>query len=62
MSAVDTRASEVEVLPVRMPVLSAPDVVGSKLKALTEQQCDCSSVLPVPRAFARVGRLGSPAG
>ena len=45
------RASEVEVLSVRMPVLSATDVVTAKLAALTEQQCDYSKVLPVARAL-----------
>ncbi len=45
------RASEVEVLSIRMPVLSATDVVAAKMKALTEHLCDYSSVLPVARAL-----------
>ena len=45
------RASVVEVLSVRMPVLSATDVLGSKLKALDEHHCDFSSVIPVARAL-----------
>ena len=45
------RASEVEVLSIRMPVLSATDVLASKLKALDEKKCDYSSDLPVARAL-----------
>ena len=45
------RASVVEVLSVRMPVLSATDVLASKLKALDEHKCDFSSVIPVARAL-----------
>ena len=45
------RASEVEVLSVRMPVLAATDVLASKMKALDEHHCDFSSILPVARAL-----------
>jgi len=45
------RASVVEVLSVRMPVLAATDVLASKLKALDEHHCDFSSVIPVARAL-----------
>ncbi len=34
-----------------MPVLSATDVIASKIKALTEHNCDYASVLPVARAL-----------
>jgi hypothetical protein len=45
------RASEVEVLSVRMPVLAATDVLASKMNALDEHHCDFSSILPVVRAL-----------
>lgn len=44
------RAEEFEVLSVRMPVLAATDLLGSKLNALSEQECDYSRLLPVARA------------
>lgn len=50
-SPVLERAGEVEVLSIRMPVLSATDVIASKIKALTEHNCDYASVLPVARAL-----------
>jgi hypothetical protein len=34
-----------------MPVLSATDVLVSKMNALTEQECDYSKLLPVSRAL-----------
>ena len=45
------RASEVEVLSVRMPVLAATDVLASKMNALDEHHCDFSSILSVARAL-----------
>ena len=45
------RAIEAEVLSIQMPVLSATDVLSSKLNALNEQKCDYSTVLPVARAL-----------
>jgi len=45
------RATEVEVLSIRMPVLAATDVLAAKLRALTEVDCDFSSALPVARAL-----------
>lgn len=45
------RASEFEVLSVRMPVLSATDVLGAKLYAMDEHSCDMGGVLPVARAL-----------
>jgi predicted transcriptional regulator len=54
-SPVDTsvldRADEVEVLSIVMPVLSATDVLTSKLNALDEHYCDYSKLLPVARAL-----------
>jgi hypothetical protein len=45
------RATEVEVLSVRMPVLSATDVVLQKLFVLGERYCDLGAVLPTARAL-----------
>jgi hypothetical protein len=45
------RASDVEVLSVRMPVLSATDVIASKLLAMDEHDCDFSGELLVARAL-----------
>jgi hypothetical protein len=45
------RASDVEVLSVRMPVLSAADVIASKLLAMDEHDCDFSGELLVARAL-----------
>src|SRR5690349_5305756 len=54
-SPVDTtvldRADEQEVLSIVMPVLSATDVLTSKLNALEEHYCDYSKLLPVARAL-----------
>jgi hypothetical protein len=44
-------AVEIEVLSVRMPVISATDVVVEKLLALDEHYCDLAGVLPVMRAL-----------
>ena len=45
------RAEEIEVLSIEMPVLSATDVLTSKLNALDEHYCDYSKLLPVARAL-----------
>jgi hypothetical protein len=45
------RATVEPVLSVRMPVLSATDVVVEKLAALDEHYCDFAQVLPVVRAL-----------
>ncbi|WP_258724535.1 nucleotidyltransferase family protein [Cellulomonas sp. NS3] len=45
------RADRIEVLAVRMPVLSATDVLSSKLRVLGEHYCDFSRLLPVARAL-----------
>ena len=45
------RATETEVLSVRMPVLAATDVLLSKLKALDEHDCDLGKVVPAARAL-----------
>ena len=45
------RASDVEVLSVEMPVLTATDVVASKLLAMGEHDCDFSGELLVARAL-----------
>jgi hypothetical protein len=54
-SPVDTtmldRAEEIEVLSIVMPVLSATDVLTSKLNALDEHYCDYAKLLPVARAM-----------
>jgi hypothetical protein len=44
-------AVELEVLSVRMPVISVTDVVVEKLLALDEHYCDLTGVLPVMRAL-----------
>ena len=44
-------ASEVEVLSVRMPVLSATDLVVQKLSALDEHFADFTQLLPTARAL-----------
>jgi hypothetical protein len=45
------RADVVDVLSVHLPVLSATDVLVTKLGALSEQACDYGKVLPVARAL-----------
>jgi hypothetical protein len=45
------RATEVEVLSVWMPVLSATDVVMQKFAVLGERYCDLAAVLPTARAL-----------
>jgi hypothetical protein len=45
------RATEVEVDAVCMPVLSATDLLTSKLKALNERYCDFTSLFPTVRAL-----------
>ncbi len=45
------RGSELDVLSVHMPVLSATDVLVTKMNALSEQSCDYGKVLPVARAL-----------
>ncbi|MFJ5775307.1 hypothetical protein [Streptomyces sp. NPDC093094] len=45
------RAVEMPVESVRMPVLSATDLMSSLLSAFTEHYCDFGSVLPVARAL-----------
>ena len=45
------RAEEVEVASVRMPVLSATDLLVSKMRALSEHACDFGKVLPSARAL-----------
>lgn len=45
------RAEEMPVLSVHMPVLSATDIVVTKLMALDEHYCDFSRMLPVARAL-----------
>jgi hypothetical protein len=44
-------AEELEVLSVRMPVLSATELLTEKLLALDEHDCDFSRLLPVARAL-----------
>jgi hypothetical protein len=46
-----TEADELEVLSVRMPVLSATDLVVSRLSALGEHYCDLAPQLAVARAL-----------
>ena len=46
-----TRTDEIEVLAVRMPVLSATEVMTSKLRVVGEHYCDFSRLLPVARAM-----------
>ncbi|MCG5431911.1 nucleotidyltransferase [Mycobacterium sp. MYCO198283] len=43
-------AQELEVLAIRMPVLSATQVVTEKLKSLNEHHCDFAMLLPGVRA------------
>lgn len=45
------RADVLEVLAVRMPVLSATDVLTSKLRTLGEHYCDFGRLLPLTRAL-----------
>jgi Uncharacterised nucleotidyltransferase len=45
------RADEQDVLSVYMPVLTATDVLVSKMNALNEHKCDYSALLPVGRAL-----------
>ncbi len=45
------RALDIEVLSVRMPVLSATDLVVTKMLALSEHSCDYGKVLPSARAL-----------
>src|SRR4051794_23271301 len=45
------RAETVSVLSVRMPVLTATDVMVEKLLALDEHYCDLAAVLPTLRAL-----------
>src|SRR3954470_11301919 len=49
--AVLDRAGDLEVLSILMPVLSATDVITSKLNALDEHYCDYAKLLPVARAL-----------
>ena len=44
-------AEELEVLSVRMPVLSATEMLAEKLRALDEHTCDFTRLLPVARAL-----------
>lgn len=44
------RADDLEVLSVVMPVLTATDLLTSKLRALSEHTCDFARLLPVARA------------
>lgn len=46
-----SRTDELEVLAVRMPVLSATEVMTSKLRVVGEHYCDFSRLLPVARAM-----------
>ena len=45
------RADDIQVDSVEMPVLSATDLMLSKLLALTEHYCDFASLFPVVRAL-----------
>ena len=45
------RATETEVLSVRMPVLTATDVTTEKLLAMDEHYCDFGAMLPTARAL-----------
>jgi hypothetical protein len=49
--AVLDRAGDLEVLSILMPVLSATEVLISKLNALDEHYCDYAKLLPVARAL-----------
>jgi hypothetical protein len=44
------RALDLEVIAVRMRVLSATDVISSQLRAMNEHYCDFGAVLPAVRA------------
>jgi hypothetical protein len=46
-----SRTDEIEVLAVRMPVLSATEIMTSKLRVVGEHYCDFSRLLPVARAM-----------
>jgi hypothetical protein len=62
------RATELEVLSVWMPVLSATDIVLQKLSVLGERYCDLGAVIPTARALreqvdwalVRSGIVGNP--
>lgn len=45
------RCDVLEVLAVRMPVLSATDLMSTKLRVLHEHYCDYARLLPVARAL-----------
>lgn len=45
------RTDMIEVLAVRMPVLSATDVISSQLRVLGEHYCDFAHLLPTARAL-----------
>lgn len=45
------RATVLEVLAVRMPVLEATDIFSAKLRVMNEHYCDFGSLLPVARAL-----------
>lgn len=45
------RAQELEVLSVRMPVLTATDLLVTKMLALSEHACDYGKVLPSARSL-----------
>jgi hypothetical protein len=45
------RTDVMEVLAVRMPVLSATDVFSTKLRVMNEHYCDFARLLPVARAL-----------
>jgi len=51
LDAVLAAAEELPVLSVRMPVMTATDVVADKLCALDEHYCDLAAVLPTLRAL-----------
>lgn len=50
-AALIAAADELPVLSVRMPVLSATEILVNKLKALSEQSCDLTWALPTARAL-----------
>ena len=45
------RADTMEVLAVRMPVLSATDILAGQLSVLAEHYCDMGHLLPIARAL-----------
>jgi hypothetical protein len=45
-----SRAEDVELLGIRLPVLPATDVLSSKLRSMTEHYCDFAALLPAARA------------